>query len=214
MKRIATKWMGMAVAAMVLLPAAGFAGIIGDWETDLDGWINWGAVATNMAGGQTEGVTLGSGALVVAQDGWGQSLAIQLDAAQRVDFMANTTFSIDVSVAAMAGYTSGWSQVFAVSMNAPGAGWQDVASGTPINFYWWDGRPDETQTLTIDYSAYRDQISVDPGYVEIIFALNTGGGAPSQMYFDNAQLVPEPATIGLLGLFGVGLLLIRRRFSI
>ncbi len=213
MKTMITSTMAPAIAAIaLLLPATGFSGVIGDWETDLDGWINWGG-ATNMAGGQTEGVTLGSGSLVVEQSGWGQSLAIQLDASQRADFMANSTFSIDVSVAATAGYTSGWSQVYAVSMNAPGAGWQDVASGSPINFYWWDGRPDETQTLEIDYTAYRDAITTTD-YIEIIFALNTGGGAPSQMYFDNAQLVPEPATIGLLGVFGGGLLMFRRRFRI
>ncbi len=213
MKMMLIKYMGAAIAAtFLLLPAAGVAGIIGDFETDTDGWIDWTGAATTMAGGQTEGVTLGSGSLVVEQNGWGQSLALQLDVAQRADFMANSIFSIDVSVAATPGITGGWSEVFAVSMNAPGAGWQDVTSGA-FSFYWWDGRPSETQTLEIDYSAYRDQIT-SPDYIEIIFALNTGGGAPSQMYFDNAQLVPEPATIGLLGIFGGGLLLVRRKFKL
>jgi hypothetical protein len=212
MKQVKTRHRAIAALAL-LLPVAGFAGIIGDWETDLDGWIDWTGAATNMAGGQAEGVTLGSGSLVVEQSGWGQSLAIQLDAAQRADFMANSTFSVDVSVAATPGITAGYSQVDSVSMNAAGAGWTTVLSGTPINFYWWDGRSDETKTLEVDYSAFRDLIT-DTGYIEIIFALNTGGGAPSQMYFDNAQLVPEPATIGLIGIFGGGLLAIRRRFKL
>jgi hypothetical protein len=42
---------------------------------------------------------------------------------------------------------------------------------------------------------------------------NNGGGT---MRFDNANLtvIPEPATMGLVGLFGGGLLIIRRRLKI
>ena len=193
------------MAAVLSIPAS--AVVIGDWESGLDGWIDWSGAATTMAGGQSEGVTLGTGSLLVEQSGYGQSLAIQLDAAQRAAFMASSTFSIDMSVAATEGITEGYTQIHTVSMNAAGPGWTDVATDTPINFYWWDGRPDETQTLEIDYSAFRDQIT-STGYIEIIFALNTGGGAPEQMYFDNAQLtgVPEPATLSLLGLGAIALL--------
>ena len=36
--------------------------------------------------------------------------------------------------------------------------------------------------------------------IEIVIETQTGGEAPSQMYFDKAELTPEPATIILLGL--------------
>lgn len=213
MKRVVSKYIGSTVVAIgMLLPVAGFAGIIGNWETDLDGWADWGAGAAYTAA-QTEGVTVGSGSLLVEQTGWGQSLSIGLSEAQKADFMANSILSIDVSVAATPGITAGFSQVASVNMNGNGPGWTTVIEGNPINFYWWDGRPDETQTLQVDYSAFKAALA-DTSYIEIIFTLNNGGGAPSQMYFDNAQLIPEPATIGLIGIFGGGLLMVRRRFKI
>ena len=194
------------VCLMLAVPA--YAVVIGDWESDLDGWIDWNGNAT-MAGGQTEGVTLGSGSVLVSQSGWDQSLAIKLDAAQKAAFMASDTFSIDMSVAATPGITEGYTQLAEVAMNGDGPGWTSVIGGNPINFYWWEGRSDETQTLTVDYSAFRDAL-INTNYIEIILALNTGGGAPPEMYFDNAQLtgVPEPATMVLLGLGG---LILRRR---
>ena len=190
--------------AVFCLPAS--AVVIGDWENDLDGWMDWSDAAISMAGGQTEGVTLNNGSLVVEQSGWGQSLAIKLQNNGLVDdFMANSIFSIDVSVAATPGITGGYSQVSSVSMNAAGPGWTTVLGDTPVNFYWWDGRSDETQNLEVDYSAFRDAIT-DTGYIEIIITLNNGGGAPEAMYFDNAQLVPEPFTMSLLGLGAVAVL--------
>ena len=201
------------VAIALLLPAVGFAVVIGDWETGLDGWIDWQGNAT-MAGGQTEGVTIGSGSVVVDQTGWGQSLSIKLQDNGWVDeFMANSIFSIDVSVAATPGIVEGYSQVSSVTMNGNGPGWTELVGGNPIEFFWWPDRPDETQTLQVDYSAFRDAL-VDTSYIEIILTLNNGGGASTEMYFDNAQLVPEPATFGLLGIFGGGLILARRHFKI
>lgn len=209
---------------VLALASTSYGVVIGNWENSNDGWIDWGnkllvddpcnmpVKVTGTAGYQydtSEGITLGSTSLEVTQSGWGQSLSIKLqDAGHIADFLANDTFEIDMSVAATAGITSGYSQINAVSMNAEGAGWQDVASGNPVNFYWWEGRPDETQTLTVDYTAFRDLIDPSPGWIEIIFALNTGDGAPPEMYFDNAQLTPEPTTIALLGL---GALALRRR---
>ena len=195
------------MVAVMSIPAS--AVVIGDWESGLDGWIDWSGGSGTLTPGATAGVTLGSGSLRVDQSGWGQTLAIKLQDNGLVgDFLANSIFSIDVSVAANDGtVTGGYSQVYAVSMNAEGAGWQDVASGTPVNFYWWEGSGERTETLTIDYSAYKAAVPANPGWVEIIFALNTGGGAPTDMYFDNAQLtVPEPATLSVLGLGALALL--------
>jgi FlaG/FlaF family flagellin (archaellin) len=210
----------IAVCISLFLVSASYAAsvdVIGNWEnmpTSGDGWIDWGTQApieTMPAKYQagTIGATLPSQSLHVIQSGWGQSLAIKLqNIGMTGAFMNHNTFSIDMSVAANDGtITGGYTQIYAVSMNAAGPGFKDVASGTPINFYWWPGSGQRTSTLTIDYTNFRDAIT-STGYIEIIFALNTGGGAPPDMYFDNARLsgVPEPATMAMLGLGGLALL--------
>jgi len=206
------KALGAICAAVLIFASAApsYALVIGDWEGEPDGWngwIDWGqgqaAIETlpEKYSSSTIGATLGSKSLRVDQSGWAQSLAIKLNAEQRAVFMKSSTFSMDVSVRANDGtITGGYSQIYAVYMNAAGPGFVSVASGNPVNFYWWPGSGQRTATLTVDYSAFRDQIT-STGYIEIILALNTGGGAPTDMYFDNAQLtgVPEPATLALLG---------------
>ena len=187
------------IATFVMLLAmssAIYAVVIGDWESDMDGWDNWDAEAVYTPGAAV-GVTLNSGSLRVDQAGWGQSLSIKLQDSGLVDaFMANSFFSIDVSVAADDGtVTGGYSQVSSVAMNAEGPGWTTVSSDSPINFYWWSGSSERTLTLVIDYSEFRNAMT-GTGFVEIIFTLNTGGGAPTDMYFDNAQLYGGTGEIG------------------
>jgi len=54
-----------------------------------------------------------------------------------------------------------------------------------------------------------------PGYVELILVSSTNESFTNSFgeYFDNARFtsVPEPASMGLVGMAGVGLLLRRRR---
>lgn len=202
------------------------AHLLASWEGTPDNSIDWGnklsvddpcnmpVQVTGNAGYNysTVGVTEGSQSLEVSQSGWAQSLTIRLDAAAKAAFMTTEhVFEIDMSVRAYDDYdpiiTGGYTQIYEVAMNAPGAGFQGVATGTPLNFYWWEGSGARTATLSVNYRAFRALIT-ETSYIEIIFALNTGGGAPPEMYFDNARLTPEPATLALLGLGG---LLLRRR---
>jgi hypothetical protein len=187
----------LAVFGLVtLLSAAVHSAEIGNWEGTPDGCIDWGNKesidsAANMPVKYqyaSIGATLGSQSLKVIQSGWGQSLAFRLNAAQRQAFMSNSVFKMDMSVAANDGtVTGGYTQIHSVYMNAEGPGWTTVADGTPINFYWWSGSGQRTQTLEIDYTNFRNAIT-NPGLIEIVFALNTGGGAPPEMYFDNARV--------------------------
>ena len=189
---------------IVLMAIFGIAGavnavIIGDWESGMDGWADWGGdtpVATYTPGAAT-GATLNNGSLRLDQSGYGQSLSIKLQNSGLVNaFMANSLFSIDVSVAADDGtITSGYSQVNSVSMNAEGPGFATVLGDTPVNFYWWSGSNERTQTLVVDYTEFRQAITAT-GYIEIILTLNTGGGAPTDMYFDNAQLIGGTGELG------------------
>ena len=176
------------------------------------------------------GATLGSSAIKVSPgSGWQQNLSISLgDIGMMEAFMANTIFAIDVT------YNSGdwdpavtYAQVYQLSMNNNGYGWNDVGgAGAPegMNGVLFSDtlNPESpgaiplidpgvegtvlTGTWMWDYSGVLDQFTLpdtDP-YIQIVIATNSD--APGAYYFDNARLIPEPATIALLGLGGLALL--------
>ncbi len=208
MMGIQMKVLLIAMASLVVFASIGpvYAVVIGDWESGSgDGCIDWGSgesIETTTTGnaaytlGATVGVTSGVHSLLVEQSGYAQSLSFQLDAAGKTAFMNNSVFSVDITVPASGGvYTAGYTNIEEVAMNAPGAGFTAVASGTPLQFYWWGSAGERTETLVIDYSAFREAVTATD-YIEIVFTLNTGGGAPDEIYFDNAQLYGGTGTVG------------------
>jgi len=192
--------------------------LISSWEdASGDGDIDWGshnsiAVADPNHTGtytflETTGVTDGSYSLGVNQSGWGQSLTLVLDYAQRTQLGANDTIEFDISVPAGASTDSGWCELYEVVLNADGHSWAKINDGNNPAFQWgyWDNSPVQTQHFAFTYD--NSGFPAEPGYCEIILALNSDG-AHNQFYIDGAKLTPEPATIALLGLGGV---LLRRR---
>jgi hypothetical protein len=197
-------------------PAADY--LLGNWENSADGWINWSGTKSvddpslmpSQYSYSTTGVTLGSSSLHMLKSGWNQTLALKLNYAQRVEFMNHSTFSIDVTVPEDSFYdgSGGYAQIYNLTINAEGYGWHDQYATAPaMNFYFWDGSPQRTLTLSYDYSAVRSLIAPTFGYIELIFATNAASNR-GDFYFDNAKLsgVPEPMTLSLLGLGAAALL--------
>jgi hypothetical protein len=188
----------------------GFADVvIGDWEDNNDGWVDWQGgspisisdptLSSRYSYSTTTGVTLHNYSLVVTGlTGWTQCLTIQLQNTGHIsDFMANRVLLIDYSVAA--GTVGGWNEIYTVSLNAESYGWHDLGSQPLQHFNFWNGSPARTATVAIDYSSTLASIPANPGWVEFIFALNSDSTNPHEFYFDNARFVttvahdPSPA---------------------
>lgn len=195
-----------------LLSMSAYAVVINDFEGTAGGAKDWGSgdsidVDPDYSYDSAVGVTSGSQSVHLSNvTGWAQTLALTLDYNQRVDFMANSIFSIDISVPANHVAGGGWAEIYTVTLNTEGYGWNDQFTAPAMQFGFWDNSGVQTQTLTFDYSAAKASMPAVPGWVEIIFATNSDG-VHTNLYFDNAQLlVPEPATLSLLGLGAVALL--------
>jgi hypothetical protein len=210
------------ICIALVLASTTYAGVIGNWEDNSgDGWKNWspsaliGPLPNTISGTTitysqaTIGATLGSSSLEVSGITSNvQSLTADLTYAQRVDFMANNKFSIDYTVAA--GTTGGWNEIYMIYLNAEGYGWHGIGTAPIKHYDFWSGSAQRTTTVSFDYTAAKASMPAVPGYVQIVFSLNSGTGTNShEFYFDNARLTPEPATIAMLGLGGLAL--IRRK---
>lgn len=199
--------LSLPVPAVVINSFEGAAGNAIDWDSGLS--IDDPSLSI-YGYDSAVGVTDGSQSLHVTAATWGQTLALRLDYDQRVAFMAHSIFSIDITVPAnFPESSSGWTEIYNVTLNAEGYNWQDQFTAPAMQFGFWSGSPAQTKTLTFDYSAYKASMPAVPDWVEIVFATNSDDTHTS-LYFDNAQLlVPEPATMVLLG--AGALAMIRRK---
>jgi hypothetical protein len=217
--------------------------VIGNWEDgSYDGWIDWGEgqVTIESIDGPKYtfsdiGVTLGSSSLKVSPgSGWQQNLSISLADVNALDaFMSSTAFAIDVTYnSADWDPATTYAQVYQVSFNNNGYGWNDVggaAAPTGMNGVVFTDtlNPDSpgaipiidpgtegitmTGTWTWDYSGVLDRFTLpeEDAYIQIVFATNSD--QPGAYYFDNARLISyvptpegiEPGTDGLLAAYSL-----------
>lgn len=112
--------------------------------------------------------------------------------------------------------------IYSQSESVAGVGNSQNQSGEP-NFYMYAGDPAlDSETVTVDYASILPAIIAGgESYVQIDWQGNTGGGAPAIQDFNNVVLsnapfgvdvaVPEPASLGIIGLGAAALLRRRRR---
>jgi hypothetical protein len=207
----------------LLIPAHSFAQtVIGSFQNDTgDGWIDWGNLLSITNSANTNKYSFVPGAvpgytqsLQIAQAGYNQNLAIKLEnipgglAAFLQNYLLTFTFSVPSS--ASSGSTAGYSQLYALAINASGYGFNNVSftnftetgvtnnngsSGEQPNFYFGSGSPVQTQTVTVNYSNILSSITAttNSGYIELIFTFNNGGGAPTNYFINNVTLSGAPA---------------------
>ncbi|MCU0788132.1 MAG: hypothetical protein MUC91_08085, partial [Verrucomicrobia bacterium] len=200
-----------ALAALaLLLPGSGLAQTtIGSWQTSSsDGWIDWGNQLSITDVSYTNKYSFAPGvvsgyaqSLQITQAGYNQSLSIKLQNNGYVDdFTNNNRLTFTFSVPAWT--NGGYSQLESFVVNAPGVGftsqafdgrWSSTGStndndGTKPRFFFYAGSPARSQTVTLDYSSLFTSLTPNPGYVELIFTFNNGGGAPAFWYMNNVVL--------------------------
>jgi hypothetical protein len=222
--------LALCTAAQAQYLLGGFQGA-GD-ATDA-GWINQvtsNPITTDSAMSfVAAGVTGYAQSLQVTGSGFGgATLQLGFSPAQVAAFNANSILSFTFAVPASAS-TTGYSQIYSMSLNAPGYGYNNIAwssttsvnldgsnnnsSGEP-NYYWGPSGSERSQTVSFNYSSILPSIIAGgESYLQLRFTPNNGGGAPNYWYMNNVTLspAPEPTTLALAGLGGLASLVALRR---
>ncbi len=198
----------LTIALAVTMVPCSYGMLIGNFEGSLDGWLpNDAAISMSSIG-----ASVGSGSMLISGPG-GWHINCRLDLKPIMGALGSATkISADVTAFA-ADMTVNW-----MNMEMIYNGQNNDESGANNNIGWnsLGGmdilRDGITHTLTWDVpEALMNKLAgVDNNiwWLELMIISNNDG-QNAMFYVDNIQLIPEPATMSLLGLGGLAFL--RRR---
>jgi hypothetical protein len=204
----------IATTAVVLLAGQGSATLLHSFENSTNGWYAMGDTTLTSQ-------TVGDGAPAVSiTDGFYSLMASHTDPSGGADLMRitkndsaewaaamrdsnNSIMSVDLFVPASALGTAAWANV---QLRLESSAFTKIATVVDLT-----KQNDNQVTVELDFSSIAETLRSTDSNFYATLSINAGSTSTrSPVYIDNYQVIPEPATIGMLGLGGLLVALVRR----
>ncbi len=206
--------------------------LLASWENDLGGWgfdsVDGWAPQFSNAHGVTDGDyslrvnwEYGNDTETGFENDWGQIQGPDFDLFQLVALQdpQYNALALDVTTLMTQAQMVNWKYWAEGDPTDPPPSWLNVAIcvNNSAGFHWQfvdvasESGQYETTTVLLNYGTQgvdEGWFDYATGWAQVFIAINAGSAG--YLYFDNLRLVPEPATIALLGLGGLALIRKRR----